>query len=828
MGGESDTPGFTRLTDGVPVNYNEDALRQARQILGLTVDGRARKASAIADQTKALIGEVIANDWVTANYRGHAKRVADIRRANGVPVFDHLYRTGKHEFVLVEAKASEAKLGFTTGTTYIAAPTGEISVLELPRDVEQLSGRWLEQRLAELRGLGPEGQALARELERSWRTGRLRVVSVRAPLDPRTTELAYEVVDYTDSVNAHVGATARHRTPPVSQIGARTSGTTVERGVARSSRRTPQRRAAVTQRRLAEADLDAALAATRAKRTALTRIEGRVKTARGRLDKARAAGATAPKAAARQADAERKLRALEAEAQRLRRELADGERAEATLRARLAALSPDTTAVSAGAPTAPARGLPADAPPPTAGRAAAIDAEHAAQAARVERDAAEALRWERGTRATQALTRDVTVGSRLLREERVASSAAKVAVEAGRAARMLTLTKNVGRVALAFFVPLSLLEIALQLAIWLLEWDQARRRAPEEERVRLESYLFGVADPIEVPFAQRYFPTAGRTVWSVVNSKLTDPQDPQNVVYWLKLWDSDERWLGFVYTNVRTNLIRQEHDTSWGSTRTAVPLRYYAGQIKAQFVVHSSARAHESDVVSRRALAYNDPENLFTLGSAGDPGFDNLELRNEYLTLNVQSQWLQVSRTCPTPTLTPFHYVIFKTRELLSEVIRFISRFDENLMLMEPFTEDTFFTTNWYEGVEFSAPIDSASAHYCLKFLQELVELLETHGPRDGESSEAGYQRRVQIVLRLVGPNRTRRISQVATRLYGLASNVSYTDYRPEQDPELSYLDNEYLRRLALGIEADLVRMSKDMALGDNEARKAAYKYLGS
>ena len=122
MGDNPRPPVVPREHRGPLATMNVEELERARKIV--TYDARA-----VANYSEALVGEVIARDWMTSTYKGRAKLRAVMVRPGGVPVLDYLFETGSGEFVVVEAKASKSQLWLR-----VALPVRPVFVpLSVPR-----------------------------------------------------------------------------------------------------------------------------------------------------------------------------------------------------------------------------------------------------------------------------------------------------------------------------------------------------------------------------------------------------------------------------------------------------------------------------------------------------------------------------------------------------------------------------------------------------------------------------------------------------------------------------------------------------------------------
>jgi len=223
-------PIIDRTRAGPLANMNLTELDEARGIANY-------KPSARLKQSSALVGDVAARDFIRLRYGPQARQIV-MRRANKVPVFDHLYEIRKGEFIVAEGKANQSPLGRTNRKSRVwKAGAGGTRVAETTTRgaVIQFSPEWFEQRLVELRrDFGPEGRRLANQLEHAWREGKLHPAILRAPEANRTAE--YVVDRYvTQEWNDYIGrARPDTITDPARMLGAPPSN--VDRGLEAAER----------------------------------------------------------------------------------------------------------------------------------------------------------------------------------------------------------------------------------------------------------------------------------------------------------------------------------------------------------------------------------------------------------------------------------------------------------------------------------------------------------------------------------------------------------------------------------------------------------------
>jgi hypothetical protein len=138
----------------------------ARQLIDDSVEVLDRRTSstplAPAGESKALteaVGEFGARDWAKRNFGAGIVEVPPIKRANGDPVLDQLFKTNDGRYVVIEAKGGRGQKGATKRGT-----------------VPQFSPEWFKDRIDELRLLGQNG--LADDLDGAWRNGRIEAYEV--------------------------------------------------------------------------------------------------------------------------------------------------------------------------------------------------------------------------------------------------------------------------------------------------------------------------------------------------------------------------------------------------------------------------------------------------------------------------------------------------------------------------------------------------------------------------------------------------------------------------------------------------------------------------
>jgi hypothetical protein len=238
-------------------------------------------------------------------------------------------------------------------------------------------------------------------------------------------------------------------------------------------------------------------------------------------------------------------------------------------------------------------------------------------------------------------------------------------------------------------------------------------------------------------------------------------------------------------------------------------------------------------------LDYHNKANRFTNGTEGDPynwpegrggprQWDAVSaVRNDYLYRQVDSREVKVQVPAPIPVLTPFDYLVFKCKDLMIEILRFVSRYDDNFLVTAPFETGTAFKHYWYMNVVFPKGIDAKVVHDCLGVLFRILQGIETHGPDGSESAQQGWDRRRRLLIGIVPPNRTTdALRDMARQIRGLATEDPPAD--TGHDPDLAAVDIDYLVFLVEDMRRDVVRMYDNLMGKKGEARAHAYKYMES
>jgi hypothetical protein len=409
-----------------------------------------------------------------------------------------------------------------------------------------------------------------------------------------------------------------------------------------------------------------------------------------------------------------------------------------------------------------------------------------------------------------------------------------------RAVRVFALTRRIGRFAVTVFVPLTVLEVAFEIALLILEWDQQRRAADKQEWNRVIQFLVGPKRTIAVLFVRKYTAAIGDVVEKLVDQQMNDAGHPENFLHWLNRWNADKNWLGFVYPKIEAALMRQELINPFAGAHS---IRYFltAGQPVVRFTTDSLLARAEREETEIGTFSPSDPANLFTGGAQNAPQNAYKEVRDaatgeRYLRESdafgvywTRAKMVTVRYIVPSPVLTPFDYVIFKCRTLIVEILQFISRYDESFVVQFPFESVSgLWDINWYDKAQFPAPIHSENARWCIATLYGIIKRLTRHTAGFDDLRGQGKERRRQLLVELVPPNSSRRVLRdVALRLNAIAGDLTERQLVEPADPELASITNTHLSDSAFEIQDDLERIYRDL-MSSRTARSFQYEYKGT
>lgn len=167
------------------ITSGQELLDKARGVLDRYTNPISRR-----NLSAEAIGDSAAVRYVRNNFDVVKEIEVPRRGFHGAPVLDRLFVLGDGSVLIVEAKSPGSQLGRTNDRVFIgskAGSGGRVASRKQPKVVEQMSPRWLEQRLAELRN--PKlakstplavRRRLADLIEQAWNKGSLRALVVRS------------------------------------------------------------------------------------------------------------------------------------------------------------------------------------------------------------------------------------------------------------------------------------------------------------------------------------------------------------------------------------------------------------------------------------------------------------------------------------------------------------------------------------------------------------------------------------------------------------------------------------------------------------------------
>jgi flagellar biosynthesis GTPase FlhF len=766
-----------------------------KEYLALSSLPEAKVDVARFNKVKELLGEAGAQLEVAKKYGpGRLKHVSVPRRGTkGAQIFDLLYELDDGRLVMVESKYGGSLLGRTTDRhVYVVSERGAMTPLPLKKQVEQLDALWIKDRIAEIETKDP---ALAQRLRDAVEKERLGVLEVRTAVDvdQAGARLRSDLTDHTERFREQARSGRRF--------------TDAERRYAR--------REAISDLHLESAEVKAtqdAKAAEQAKKKS-DKAERDVKKATKDLDDAKRPqtkekrqailadkrkAADELKAAAREAeDAAKKSEETRKLTKRLKQQdttLRKGEAATKRLERSLAVAARD----------------PAP-PPPIAEDAGAVKNTTLAD-----------------TRTTATATADEAVANRMIEARGLGGAPAARDVlarggghELGQAvvksvprravfqfaaggARVAVKTARFVFTVLDFANPVFDLLLAVDLIDSLVNWLQRDKIEERREWVRIAEFLLGTPQRIVSAYGIPYHTSIGPTINAVMEYQLANSSYPSNFLFWLGKWNTERAWRGFVYPQIDIELERQNADSD-----AAYSVKYYmSGPIAISLVDRPQTNARQEAFIAR--VGPQDERNLSTHG--GEARYDPQH------NIVVEISDVKVRFTPARPILTPFDFMIVKCRHLVSEIVTFISQYDNAVIDGMNVREEIMTDVNgkWAQWHEFPAPLNSPQIHFCLRWIFQALDALEAHAGRKNDFDNVdqfnrGYYRRLEILRQLASPPREFAGTKSAGKrlFYEVGSQlglIATGGRRGSSIPE----DLTYLRELALRIDDDVVRAFKD------------------
>ena len=809
------------------------------------------------NKIKELIGEAAARAEVSTKYGASTLKYVSVpERYAGTPILDLLFELDTGELVLVEAKFGTSLLGRTNDRRVFLVDGDKLRQLPLQRQVEQLEVIWTKDRIAEIGKLDPE---LAKKLSQAIDSQKLHILELRTRVEiakGKPLQLSSQSNDHTERFRKAAKTGRRSTEDPLREL---------ERGAARREALSDMHLKAATVK-AKENEKVVAEAKKKAKNAA-----NKVERAKKELEKAKAnpltRKATIPKREKALADAKKTEREEQAELEKAQEVLDRSEKKRkfaSEQKARDAAAREAEAAWQRELAWAKLRGdRPATAK--TTDTAAKKQAEAVKDTATAERRVGSSIDGDRAVanRAVESSTAgNRGIANRLegpaadTLERAVVRAAPKVA-ELGRVRPVvrfaLTGLKYAAKVGRVVFVVLDLanpifdLWLAVDLFNSFLDWLQREKIEEREEWERIADFLFGTPKRIKSVYGIEYLTSVRDMENRLIELKLADDNYTSgNFPHWLDKWNNDRKWSGFVYVQTNIDLERQEQQ----HTEEPYGTKYYpAGAF--DIVLTDNPLENWKDI--RKFVGLVGPQedrNRSTLGREAprsDPDY----------TIDVEISQIAVRYTYPGPILTPFEFIIIKSRQLLAEIVAFISQYDSGVIEGTEIEYDYGVTKkgNLFEKPTFNRPIVSQRVWFCTDAILASNAFLSDHvlqrsdlihvvpGRVETEYKYAkfnkGYYRRLEMLRRINSPQSG---GVTLFRQVGLQLNNLVTDVNPRYvinpiapDPEtvrrlglvgegLKYMTTGYLAEFAFDIESDLKRALADC---NKESTSLEYNYEG-
>jgi hypothetical protein len=290
---------------------------------------------------------------------------------------------------------------------------------------------------------------------------------------------------------------------------------------------------------------------------------------------------------------------------------------------------------------------------------------------------------------------------------------------------------------------------------------------------------------------------------------LTGEYGHANFIDWLKKWDEEPGWGGFVYATATGGFERQQcHDDY------AIPVTYYPAPPPAwDVLLTGQPRANFKKQVPQGPVGDADPRNRRTpnRGAFGGPVVAHL--------VDVEISSLEVRYTYPDPVLTPFDYMLAKCRGLSAAIVAFLAKYDDRISRDMELRRETIpgvAGQTWLQDHPFEYPLDGKAAEWCLEAVYQASVLLDSHGSIQGDERwpnppqpfNSGYYRRRQILQRLSDPSGAKVWSflKVAGELPAMLQDESRKYLVDPKDRSVDYLTRQYLYDVASELHRDVTR----------------------
>lgn len=750
------------------------------------------KLNKISENIAEYIADIEVQNKFGALFKREVK--VPVRGVKGAPVFDKLYELTNGDFVIIEAKFQYSPRGRVNEQVYRASPSGEVEEIFLRGETEQLSGKWVSDRITEIH---KHNSPLANKLRRAVEQGKLHVIEYRADVKitldgiKRTLSISAIETDETQNVLRFFDVNK----PTFSATRSNERSIAFFEGNLRKDIKNTKYKLKTLSKVLRDA-----------KKTLKNRIEyfksvqKKLATVKKPLIKKKyqdlvdKTGSEVLKARQDLIKAQNAVEKLSKEIELLEkysgsvRATQDARLAQAKLTkiADLRAARAVTSTTDAGVRATGARAIE--------------ERKLADKATEVSEHAKLALRVEEGIAKTSGISLSVKRSSILL-------SSSRMFLKVGRI--VFLVFKVVDPILLVFDIK--------NFIDFLINWSQRKKIEERKEWHRISWFLYGVPQVIESIYGIKYQTSLRDSFIALINHKITNT-DYNNLLFWLDKWNNDKQWTGFVYAQVFISLERQQEIYS-DDDESFFNVKYFINQVEEGFPaldtkLTDTPLKHFKTESSRFSVGPQDKRNNSTLGrEAPNAG-------SEYY-LAVDISYLKVTSVYPAPILTPFDFITIKCRNLISEIVAFLSKYDENIIVGLNIRDEInqFLKINWIKDYKFSYPLNNKRVQFCFDVLFWTVDNLETHALRDNDLQRKdetdryniGFYRRLNILRKVSSPepkyNNVRPMYKVGLELLNLLDTDDNKYLNKNIDSDLNYLNTEYLSEMAIDIDADLKRV---------------------
>lgn len=354
--------------------------------------------------------------------------------------------------------------------------------------------------------------------------------------------------------------------------------------------------------------------------------------------------------------------------------------------------------------------------------------------------------------------------------------------------------RKVGSVLVVCFVPLTVLDVLLEVALRL--WD--RQREKEEKRRQEKRKLL-----------QEVFRQKRDEIERGVRAVASDPVQLQNII---DAWHSARATNAFVYARIHATIVVD----SFESAMTGEPIDSMTKYRVESVQVRATTWSHEFEVTESKPqeVARSDEERnaLLSKGAFADAATRKIQVRKS------------LRYTIVPPVITPFDVVISQLNNLYIDIARFVGWFSNSEDSILDGVEGFNFSHAWDEQLalvlQYPTPLRAETCKYCLAYLFNAANVLSRHPLRQEdiqgnlEDPAKGWKRRfwvLQAILYGAGSKHGKSFEFFTWRVKELVKRT--------QDPEVAAAVQS-LFEAARSILYNLERIERDF-------RKPEYFYYG-